>query len=136
MPAAEDPNLHRTIAELRWLDKVTGRVQTADVPINRTIILGTLKFIVRDCVQRPPEDPPENAAYLDVSEVKPGQTPTPVFTGWMFASSPALSAMEHPVYDLWVLDCKGDTVTPPPPPSPPVAQPNISPAPSGSAPAN
>jgi len=129
---AEDANLHRTFAELRWLDKVTGRVQTADVPINRRIILGTLQFVVHDCVQRPPEDPPESAAFLDVAEVKPGQPTTAVFKGWMFASSPALSAMQHPVYDLWVLDCKGDTVIPA---APVVTQPSAS-APPSSAPAS
>ena len=130
---AADSNLRRSIAVLRWLDKVTGRVQTAEVPVNATAHIGPLEVIVRACIQHPPEEPPENGAFLDVTEIKPGQPPAEVFRGWMFSSSPALSAMEHPVYDLWVLDCK-DPPGPAAPPSPaspaPPAKPTTS-APSG-----
>ncbi len=61
---------------------------------------------VRSCRVAPPEETPEAASYIDVSEVKPGGNGAKVFNGWMFASSPALSAMEHPVYDVWVTGCK------------------------------
>ena len=67
---------------------------------------GTLTILVHACKKRPPEEPPESAAFLEIDEKRPGDTQTRrVFSGWMFASSPALSAMEHPVYDINVLDC-------------------------------
>lgn len=104
--------IERRIAVLRWLDKTAARVQTMEVEVNRTFQIQTLQIIVRACVERPPEDPPESAAFLDVWENKPGQPANEVFRGWMYASSPGLSAMEHPVYDVWVLDCKETAVQP------------------------
>jgi hypothetical protein len=97
------------IAVLQTLDKVTGRVRTIDAPIDQTVRFGTLDIMARTCRKRPPEEPPESAAFLEVREIKPGETPRTLFTGWMFASSPAVSALEHPVYDVWVIDCKSAT---------------------------
>lgn len=105
-PAVQAGNLQRDTAVLRWLDKSTARVRTIEVPVNQTTTINTLEFIVRACLERPPEEPPESAAFLDVWERKPGEPVAEVFRGWMFASSPAVSAMEHPIYDLWVLACK------------------------------
>jgi hypothetical protein len=95
------------IAVLQTLDKVTGRVRTVDAPIEQNVRFGTLDIMVRNCRKRPPEEQPESAAFLEVRDIKPGETPRTLFVGWMFASSPAISALEHPVYDVWVLDCKG-----------------------------
>jgi len=99
------------MAILQGLDKVTARVSTFPAPIGQTVKFGTLEIITRTCDKRPPEETPESAAFLDVWEVRPGEPAASVYRGWMFASSPALAAMEHPVYDVWVLDCKnaGDT---------------------------
>jgi hypothetical protein len=97
------------IAVLQTLDKVTGRVRTMDAPVEQTVRFGTLDIMVRTCRKRPPEETPESAAFVEVRDIKPGETPKTLFTGWMFASSPAVSALEHPVYDVWVLDCKGGT---------------------------
>jgi hypothetical protein len=94
------------IAVLQALDKITARVSTIEAPINSTVQFGTLQITARHCDKRPPEETPESAAFLEIVEVKPDEEPTERFTGWMFASSPALSALEHPVYDLWVIDCK------------------------------
>ena len=93
-------------AVLQGLDKVTARVSTVEARIGDTVTFGALEIIVRTCDKRPPEDPPESAAFLDIWEVQPGESAVSLFRGWMFASSPALSALEHPVYDIWVLDCK------------------------------
>jgi hypothetical protein len=93
------------IAVLQGLDKVTARVSTIEAPVGRTVRFGALEIIARTCDKRPPEEPPESAAFLDIWEVRPGEAAISLFRGWMFASSPALSAMEHPVYDVWVLDC-------------------------------
>lgn len=103
------PTENRQVAVLRVLDKVTARVEEIDVPIERPFTFGTLIITVHACKVTLPEETPESAAFLDVSELKPGSTETTVFRGWMFASSPALSAMEHPVYDLWVIGCKSDS---------------------------
>lgn len=105
MAQADTGSLEREIAVLRWLDKTTGRVQTFQAQVNTSVRIQSLEVFVRACMERRPEDPPESAAFLDISELQPGEPTAEVFRGWMFASSPALSAMEHPVYDVWVLDC-------------------------------
>ncbi len=92
-------------AILQGLDKVTARVSEIEAPLHRLVRFGTLEVIVRACQKTPPEEPPESAAFLEIRDAKPGEATVALFTGWMFASSPALSALEHPVYDVWVLDC-------------------------------
>lgn len=93
-------------AVLQGLDKITARISTIEVAVGETVSFGSLQITVQACDKRPPEETPESAAFLQVVEQKPGEQPVTRFSGWMFASSPALSAMEHPVYDLWVLDCE------------------------------
>jgi len=90
---------------LQGLDKITARVSTITAPVGVTVYFGSLQIKARACDKHPPEETPEAAAFLEVVEAKPGEAPVTRFSGWMFASSPALSALEHPVYDLWVLDC-------------------------------
>ncbi|OIQ87647.1 hypothetical protein GALL_304950 [mine drainage metagenome] len=99
------PDLVFDTAILQGMDKVTGRVMTIEAPVGSTVHYGTLEIIVRTCRKRPPEETPEAAAFLDIWEVRNGAAAESLFRGWMFASSPALSALEHPVYDIWVLDC-------------------------------
>lgn len=101
---AEDLVLDTAI--LQGLDKVTGRVMTIEAPVGAPVHFGTLEIIVRTCRKRPPEEQPESAAFLDVWEIRTGEAASSLFRGWMFASTPALSALEHPVYDIWVLDCE------------------------------
>lgn len=93
-------------AVLQGLDKITARISTIKVGVGETVSFGSLQITLRACDKRPPEETPESAAFLQVVEQKPGEQPVTRFSGWMFASSPALSAMDHPVYDLWVLDCE------------------------------
>lgn len=103
------------VALLQGMDKVTARVTKIQAPIGQVVKFGTLEIIARTCDKRPPEEPPESAAFLDIWEVREGAAATSLYRGWMFASSPALSAMEHPVYDVWVLDCvSGQDVAPEP----------------------
>jgi hypothetical protein len=90
---------------LQGLDKITARVSTIKVPVGQTVNFGALQITARACDKHPPEEAPEAAAFLEVVEVEPDEKPVERFKGWMFASSPALSALEHPVYDLIVLDC-------------------------------
>ena len=102
------PSQEQPVVILRALDKMTARVEEIELPVGKTIQFGSLAIVAHTCrVTLPEETPPESAAYLEISEFKAGaQVETPTFNGWMFASSPALSAMEHPVYDLWVTGCK------------------------------
>ncbi|MBM3952946.1 MAG: DUF2155 domain-containing protein [Rhodospirillales bacterium] len=99
-------------AILQGLDKVTARISTIEAPVGDVVRFGTLEIIARVCDKRPPEETPESAAFLDIWEVRRGEPPASVFRGWMFASSPALSALEHPVYDVWVLDCRNRASSP------------------------
>jgi hypothetical protein len=99
-------------AVLQGLDKTTARISKFGAPVDRPVKFGTLTITVKACRKRPPEEPPESAAFLQVEETRPGdRAPVRVFSGWMFASSPALSTMDHPVYDIGVLDCKTDTAS-------------------------
>ncbi|MDJ0894788.1 MAG: DUF2155 domain-containing protein [Alphaproteobacteria bacterium] len=100
------------IAVLQGLDKVTARISTFDAPVNEIVSFGTLRIEVKSCRKRPPEEPPESAAFLDILDDRPGEPAKPVFAGWMFASSPALNALEHPVYDVWVKDCRQPELAP------------------------
>ncbi|NQV21111.1 MAG: DUF2155 domain-containing protein [Rhodospirillales bacterium] len=90
---------------LQALDKVTARVTKIEAEIGRPIRFGTLDIVVHTCNKRPPEESPETSAFLEITEIRENEEAATLFIGWMFASSPALSALEHPVYDVWVLDC-------------------------------
>ena len=102
-PAAAAPY---KVAILQGMDKVTARVSTIEAPVGEVVKFGTLEIIARHCDKRPPEETPESASFLDIWEVRQGEAAVSLFRGWMYASSPALSALEHPVYDVWVLDCR------------------------------
>jgi hypothetical protein len=100
-PSFED---HKTVI-LRALDKVTARTQTFEVPVGQQFNFGALTIAVRACRARPPLEPADAAAFLQIVEQKPGEPLVARFSGWMFASKPSLSALEHPVYDVWVVGC-------------------------------
>ena len=106
-------------AQLQGLDKISGRIVSIEAPVGQTVHFGTLEMIVRTCRKRPPEEPPESAAFIDIWEIKSGEAAASLFRGWMFASSPALSALEHPVYDVWVVDCTESSANNSSSPSPP-----------------
>jgi hypothetical protein len=93
-------------AVLQGLDKVTARVSTFSAPIGLPVRFGTLEIVAETCVKKPPEEPPETAAFLEIYESKPDQERQTLFSGWMFASSPGLNPLEHPVYDVWLKDCR------------------------------
>ena len=101
-----DPN---KLAILQGLDKVTARISTFEAPVGVTVRFGTLEIVVRDCRKRPPEEPPESFVFLQIDEIHRGERLKRLFSGWMFASSPALSALEHPVYDVWAVDCRNSS---------------------------
>ena len=95
--------------KLQFLDKATARTVTLEAKVGSTVEYGSTFIKIQACRKSEPLDKPESAAFLQVWEVPIGAEKSEwLFSGWMFASSPALSAMDHPVYDIWVLDCKGE----------------------------
>lgn len=95
-------------AVLRGVDKITGRVQTIELSVGSLGKFGNLTVYVEKCLTRPPEETPEDASFLMITEPKGQNDHQVVFNGWMFSSNPAVSAMEHPIYDIWVLSCPAD----------------------------
>jgi hypothetical protein len=91
--------------KLQSLDKVTARTMTFEAQVGSTVKFGPLFIKIQSCRKSDPIDNPESAAFLQIWEVTPEEKAQWVFSGWMFASSPALSSMDHPIYDVWVLDC-------------------------------
>lgn len=110
----ESQLIKMNVAVLQTLDKVTGRTGTANVVVGETVKLGTLFLSVQTCQKSPPIEQPEAAAFVQVwqpnrdnsGEIIEADPSEWVFSGWMFASSPSVSAMDHPIYDVWVIDCK------------------------------
>ena len=94
------------MARLQALDKATARTITFEARVGSTIEYGSVFIKVQACRKSEPLDPPEDAAFLQIWEIPINSDKSEwIFSGWMFASSPALSAMDHAVYDVWVLDC-------------------------------
>ena len=94
------------LAELQALDKITARVSPLEAPLEQAVTFGSLNIIVKACRKTLAEDRPESAAFVQVWEQKPGEDSHWVYSGWLYASSPALTGIEHPVYDIWLTDCK------------------------------
>ena len=94
-------------AVFEGLDKVTGRITSFDVAINETVQFGALQVTPKACYSRPPTETPQTDAFVDVDEVTLKGNIQRIFTGWMFKASPGLHAVEHPIYDVWLIDCKG-----------------------------
>ena len=96
-------------ARLQALDQITARISTVEAPVGAARFYGTLEITINRCAFHPPEEPPENAAFITVRDRGyDGLAPKQVFSGWIFSSSPAISALEHPVYDLTLLACFAD----------------------------
>ena len=98
------------VATIQALDKITARISTLSTPVGEARQFGTLEVTVRRCAFHPPEETPENAAFVIIRDLgyDPSVAPAEVFSGWMFSSSPAISALEHPVYDITLLACSVD----------------------------
>jgi hypothetical protein len=92
--------------KLQSLDKITARTMTFDVDVGSTVKFGKIYIKIRACRKAPPIEQPESAAFLQIWEINSiNEKAQWIFSGWMFSSSPALSPMEHPIYDVWVIDC-------------------------------
>ncbi|ODA68842.1 hypothetical protein A7A08_00676 [Methyloligella halotolerans] len=104
--AARADVIENKIAVFAALDKVTGRISHLEIPINDTVKFGALRVTPRVCHTRPPTEQPKTAAFVEVDETKLSGETSRIFTGWMFAESPGLHAVEHPVFDVWLTNCK------------------------------
>jgi hypothetical protein len=105
LPASAAP-INNPVAEFTGLDKITGRTITFDVLVDETVQFGALRVTPRVCHTRPPTEPEQTTAFVEVDEITLANKLQRIFSGWMFAASPGLHAVEHPVYDVWLVDCK------------------------------
>jgi len=105
VPDLQAKMIDQPIAKLQTLDKITARTMTFEMKVGKTVKFGPIYVKAQACRKSEPVDKPESAAFLQIWEVPPKKDPSWIFSGWMFASSPAVSSMDHPVYDVWVIDC-------------------------------
>lgn len=106
--------IENAVAVFSGLDKITGRIWTFDVYIGETVEFGALQVTPRQCNTRPPTEPPHTTAFVEVNEITLENQMRRLFSGWMFEESPALNAVDHPIYDVWLIDCKTSSDSPPP----------------------
>jgi hypothetical protein len=106
IPADDGNKISEPIATFSGLDKITGRIISFDVAIDETVQFGALQVTPRVCYSRPPTVAPLTTAFVEVDEITLDNKIRRIFSGWMFADSPGLHAVEHAVYDVWLTDCK------------------------------
>src|SRR5215470_16772280 len=104
-PPVAAQRIENSVAVFAALDKVTAKISRLEVPLNRTATFGALKLTPRICYTRAPTEPPKTTTFVEVDEVMLDGKEKRIFTGWMFADSPGLNAVEHPVFDVWLTDC-------------------------------
>ena len=106
--------IRNPVAEFAGIDKITGRIITFDVYVNETVQFGALQVTPRVCDTRPETETPKTTSFVEVDEITLDRKIRRIFTGWMFADSPGLNAVEHAVYDVWLKGCKQETDVPKP----------------------
>jgi hypothetical protein len=112
--AAEAAPVPNPVAAFSGLDKITGRITHFDVYINETVQFGALQITPRVCYTSSADEAPRTTVFVEIDQVSLQGTIKRIFTGWMFADSPALNAVDHPIYDVWLDDCKRTTDAPQP----------------------
>lgn len=111
---AEAARITNPVAVFSGIDKITGRITTFDVYIGETVQFGALQVTPRVCYSRDDTEAPKTDTFVEVDEITLDRKIRRIFTGWMFADSPGLNAVEHPVYDVWLNSCKAKSDLPPP----------------------
>ncbi|MEL7543755.1 MAG: DUF2155 domain-containing protein [Pseudomonadota bacterium] len=104
---ADARRLENPTAVFAALDKVTARISKLEVGLDDTSKFGALKITPRVCYSRPPTEPPKTTAFVEVTEIKLDGSERRIFSGWMFAESPGVNSVEHPVFDVWLTGCSG-----------------------------
>lgn len=112
--AEEDKRIKNPVAEFTGIDKITGRIMNFDVYVNETVQFGALLVTPKVCYSRPDTETPKTDSFVEVDEMTLDRQIRRIFTGWMFAESPGLNAVEHAVYDVWLKSCKQKSDIPPP----------------------
>jgi hypothetical protein len=112
--AASAERISNPVAEFAGIDKITGRIINFDVYIDETVQFGALQVTPRVCYSRPASEEPRTDSFVEVDEITLDRKIRRIFTGWMFAESPGLNAVEHPVYDVWLKSCKEKSSVPAP----------------------
>ncbi len=111
---AKPQRVKNPVSEFTGVDKITGRIITFDVYIDETVQFGTLQVTPRICYSRPDSEEPKTDSFVEVDEITLDRKIRRIFTGWMFAESPGLNAVEHAVYDVWLKSCKQKSDVPAP----------------------
>ncbi|MEM9734003.1 MAG: DUF2155 domain-containing protein [Pseudomonadota bacterium] len=114
---AESQRIENRVAVFSGIDKITGRITTFDVYLNETVRFGPLEITPRVCYSRPASETPKTTSFVEVDEITLNRRIQRLFTGWMFAESPGLNAIEHSVSDVWLVGCKQTSTEAPPPPN-------------------
>lgn len=104
---ANAERIENPIAVFNALEKVTATIETIEIPLDETKMFGIFEITPRVCYTRSSTERPQTTSFVEIDEVSTDQTErNRIFTGWMFAGSPGLHGVEHPVYDIWLIDCK------------------------------
>ena len=111
---AQAARIDNPVAVFSGLDKITGRITTFDVYVNETVQFGALQVTPKACYSRDQSEAQKIDGFVEVDEITLDRKIRRIFTGWMFADSPGLNAVEHPIYDVWLKDCKQNSDVPPP----------------------
>ena len=111
---AQAARIENKVAVFTGIDKITGRITTFDVYIGETVQFGALQVTPRVCYTRDETEAPKTTTFVEIDEITLDRKIRRIFTGWMFADSPALNAVEHAVYDVWLEDCKMESDVPAP----------------------
>jgi len=111
---AEAARIENPVAVFSGIDKITGRITNFDVYIGETVQFGALQVTPRVCYSRDETEAQKVTTFVEVDEITLDRKIRRIFTGWMFADSPGLNAVEHPVYDVWLVECKAKSDVPPP----------------------
>ncbi|WP_156829270.1 DUF2155 domain-containing protein [Amorphus coralli] len=114
-PAAMAEPIQNPVARFSGLDKITGRIISFDVYVGETVQFGALRVTPRSCHTQPPSEEPKTTGFVEIDEITLDNKIQRIFTGWMFASSPGLNAVDHAVYDVWLTDCVVRSDVPAPP---------------------
>ena len=114
--------INNPVAVFSGLDKITGRIITFDVLIDETVQFGALQVTPRVCHTRPTTEPAQTTTFVEVDEITLSNEIRRLFTGWMFAASPGLHAVEHSIYDVWLVDCRSEMSATSPEPEQPMPE--------------
>ena len=106
--------IENKVAVFAALDKVTARISKVEAALGETVKFGSLKITPRVCYSRPPTEQPKTDAFIEVDETLLSGQDKRIFNGWMFAESPGLNGVEHPVFDIWLTECRSPVNAPPP----------------------